>query len=48
MPDWPTRPPRQRHDAAASAVPIVRDLYQAAADVGLSDDDIALIARAYR
>ncbi|MGD0746711.1 MAG: hypothetical protein ABSB68_02730 [Acidimicrobiales bacterium] len=28
--------------------PIIRDPYQAAADAGLSDDDIAYIARLYR
>jgi hypothetical protein len=28
--------------------PATRDLYQAAADVGLSDDDIACVAGLYR
>jgi len=28
--------------------PVIRDVYQAAADAGLSDDDISFVARLYR
>ena len=45
---WPPSPSPPRAPPRLWIGPVLRDLYQAAADAGLRDDDVAFVARIYR